>query len=302
MVLLCYDKERWYVNLRLYRWKTKLQEVAMKKIILIAVSLIVGYGIIGVIDYWTEVQRYEKIFDGYQLENIEAITMLFNEYEYSLSESETEQFIDLLQKIKVETVTWKHTVPGDGCGSLYEMEVHNTNGETLRLKPETGVPVEGEKKIIIVDGTGYIGDGEPIKQMDEFLSQIETREFIDVNKQVGVSATFPFKELREGKIESIILKSGDREYQLSEEETDAFCEDFWDMAVYEEIADYKSLKDIHGVFAADMLIHKNDNETIKLKLNYKVICINDKSYIIRVAAQRDLYHFIRNCWGNISKT
>ncbi len=271
----------------------------MKKIIWIAISLFLGYGILVAVCHRTETPQYDKIFDGWQQENVEAVTMLHNEYEYSLSESETEQFIELLRKIKVEAVTLEHTVPRDGCGSLYEVEVQKEDGEILHLKPETGVPLEGQKEIIIVDGTGYIGDREPIIHMEEFLSQIEIREFIDVNKQVGVSATFPFKELREGKIETIILKNGDREYQLSEEETNAFCESFWNMAVYEEVADYKTLKDIHGVFATDMLIRKNDDETIKLKLNYKVIHINDKSHIIRVAAQGELYHFMRNCLGNL---
>lgn len=271
----------------------------MKKIIWIAISLFLGYGILAAVGHRIEKTQYETIFDGWQLENVETVTMRHNEYEYSLSESETEHFIELLQKIKVEAVTLEHAVPRDGCGSLYEMEVRKENGETLRLKPETGVPLKGQKEIIIVDGTGYIGDRAPIVQMEEFLSQIEIREFIDVNKQVGVSATFPFKELKEGKSETIILKNGDREYQLSEEETDAFCERFWNMAVYEELADYKTLKDIHGVFATDILIQKNDNETIKLKLNYKVIHINDKSHIIRVAAQNELYHFIRNCMGNL---
>ena len=273
----------------------------MKKIIWIAVFLFLGYGIIVAVGHRPEIPQYEKIFDGWQQENVKAVIMLHNEYEYSLSENETEQFIELLQKIKVEAVTLEHTVPRDGCGSLYEVEVQNTNGEMLRLKPETGVPLEGQKEIIIVDGIGYIGERKPIIQMEEFLSQIDIREFIDANKQAGVSATFPFKELKEGKIETINLKNGEREYLLSEEETDAFCECFWDMAVYEELADYKTLKDIHGVFAADMLIRKNDNETIKLKLNYKVIHINDKCHIIRVAAQNELYHFIRNCMDNISE-
>lgn len=295
MVLLCYDKERWYVNLRLYRWKTKLQEVAMKKIILIAVvvllALFFGAMLFRFIQYEHKANSDRKMLKELAVEAIESVTMQWSIYEYDFSEQEIDEFIKLFQGIEMGETTHEHEVlQGDGCSVSSEIKICTKEGAVICVE----TPIPFGIPVAVINEVGYESSRESLKPLAVFLDEIENREFVNANDQTPVSAHFPFKDLKDTASNSIILKWGNRQYQFTQQEVAEFCDEYWDQAVYDKIDSYKDVKDRNDVFETELVIEKADGKQITVQLNYKVIIINDDNYLFKLAGDSGLYSYIKS--------
>ena len=273
----------------------------MKKILAVvatsAIILFFGYGVTVMSNKQEAIDQSKETFEQLQREDLESIKMIYlSIYEYSFSEAEMDQFVELSKEVLLGASISEDAVSGDGCGSYGEIVIQNKDGVSLHMETSSVYGAGGAT----INGNLYVAEDNSMDQLAEFLSGIENREFLSVNQKMGAKAEFPLKDLKEAEIESIALKKNEEEYHLSEDEIDDFCEQFWDLAFYEEIKTYKAVQDIYDVFETDVLIQKSDNEIIKLRLNYKVININDKSHIIRIVAQGELYDFIQRRMGMLS--
>lgn len=270
-----------------------------KRILTVAILVLVlffGYGLFFEVQYMFRANADRKKWEALDAETVEAVQMRWNRYEYSFTEDELAEFIKLFREIKLGEVTREQEVlVGDGCGVISEIQIQTKQGEFIYME----TPAPYGRPVAVINGIGYKSDSDALNPMAEFLHQIENREFITANNQMPVSAWFPFKELKDQRAESITLKQGNKHYHLTQQEIAEFCEEFWNLAAYEKIETYRSLKDIQDVFETDLVITKEDGEAITVRLNYKVMIINHESYLIKIQASNDLYSYVEQQMENI---
>ncbi len=265
--------------------------------LVVLLVLFFGSMLFCIIQYEYKANSDRKMLKELDVEAIESVTMQWNIYEYYFSEQEIDEFIKLLQGIELGETTHEHEVlQGDGCSVSSEINICTKEGAVIHME----TPIPFGMPVAVINEIGYESSRESLRPMAEFLDQIANREFVNANNQTPVSAHFPFKELKDAAANRITLKWGDRQYQFTQQKVAEFCDEYWDQAVYDKIDSYKDVKDRNDVFETELVIEKVDGEQITVQLNYKVIIINNESYLLKLGGNSGLYSYIESQMEKLS--